>query len=57
MIRAQRSRTAGAPHGAGERDPALTAKIKRNAWTIAVLAVLFYVGFIAWNVWRASAGF
>jgi hypothetical protein len=57
MIRAQRSRMAGAPHGAGGRDPAVTAKIRRNAWTIAVLAVLFYVGFIAWNVWRASAGF
>jgi hypothetical protein len=53
---AERSRTAE-PRGAGGRDPALAAKIKRNAWTIAALAVVFYVGFIAWNIWRARAGF
>jgi hypothetical protein len=57
MIRAQRSRMAGAPHGASGRDPAVAAKIRRNAWIIAALSVLFYVGFIAWNVWRARAGF
>ena len=56
MTSAERSRTAES-HRAGERDPALAAKIRRNAWTIAVLAILFYVGFIAWNIWRASAGF
>jgi heme/copper-type cytochrome/quinol oxidase subunit 1 len=57
MIRAERSRTAEPPHRAAERDPALAARIRRNAWTIAALAVLFYVGFISWNLWRASAGF
>jgi hypothetical protein len=56
MIQAERSRTAEPQRGSG-RDPALAAKIKRNAWTIAVLAVLFYTGFIAWNIYRASAGF
>ncbi len=57
MIHAQRPRTAAPPPEAGGRDPALAARIKRNAWTIGVLAVLFYVGFIAWNAWRTSAGF
>jgi uncharacterized membrane protein (DUF485 family) len=41
---------------ADARNRELTAKIKRNAWTIAVLAVAFYIGFIAWNLYRASAG-
>jgi hypothetical protein len=59
MTRAERSRTAAplGSHGADERDSALKARIKRNAWTIGVLAVLFYFGFIAWNLWRASEGF
>lgn len=57
MIRAGRSRTADQTARARDRDPALAAKIKRNAWTMATLAALFYVGFIAWNLWRASAGF
>jgi hypothetical protein len=57
MIRAERPSTAGHSQRAGGRDPALAAKIRRNAWMIGALAVLFYVGFIAWNIWRASAGF
>jgi hypothetical protein len=57
MIHAERSRTAERAARARDRDPALAAKIKRNAWTIAALAVVFYIGFIAWNLWRASAGF
>ena len=57
MTGAGRSRTAEQGARARDRDPALAAKIKRNAWTIGTLAVLFYVGFIAWNLWRASAGF
>jgi hypothetical protein len=57
MIQAERSRAAGHPQRPGGRDPALAAKIKRNAWTMAVIAVLLYMGFIAWNLWRASAGF
>jgi hypothetical protein len=57
MIRAQRSEAAEHSRRAGGRDPALAARIKRSAWTIGVLAAFFYVGFIAWNIWRASAGF
>jgi hypothetical protein len=55
MIQAERSRTAGV-RGA-ERDPAVAAKLKRSAWMIAAVAAFFYAGFIAWNLWRASAGF
>lgn len=55
MIRAQRSRMAGGTER--ERDPALAARIKRTAWLIAGLAAFFYVGFIAWNVWRSNQGF
>jgi len=57
MIETQRSGMAEPSRRVGGRDPVLAARIKRNAWTIAALAALFYVGFIAWNLWRASAGF
>jgi hypothetical protein len=57
MIEAERSRMAGSPHRGRERDPAVTARIKRSAWAIGVLAAFFYVGFIALNIWRSSAGF
>ena len=40
-----------------ERDPALDARIKRTAWMIGGLAVFFYVGFLAWNVYRSTHGF
>jgi hypothetical protein len=49
-----RSRKAGPDRA---QDPAVAAKIKRSAWTIAAIAAFFYVGFIAWNLWRASQGF
>jgi hypothetical protein len=44
-----------APRGDGE-DAARAAKVRRNAWLLAGLAVLFYVGYMAWMVVRASAG-
>jgi hypothetical protein len=33
-----------------------TAHVKRNAWILAALAIGFYLGFIAWNLWRSTAG-
>jgi hypothetical protein len=38
------------------RELANAARIKRNAWILAALALACYVGFIAWNVVRSSAG-
>ena len=45
----------------GPADPrdsaALHSKIRRSAWVLGVLAVIFYLGFIAWNFYRGlSAG-
>ena len=37
-------------------DAARAAKVRRNAWLLALLAAAFYVGFIAWNVLRAPLG-
>ena len=37
-------------------DAARAAKVRRNAWFLALLAAAFYVGFIAWNVLRAPLG-
>jgi hypothetical protein len=42
-----------ARHSAGA---ARAAKVRRSAWLLALLAVAFYVGFIAWNVLRAPLG-
>ena len=35
-------------------DAARAAKVRRNAWLLAGVAVFFYVGYIAWMVIRAS---
>jgi hypothetical protein len=40
----------------GRRDRATAARIKRNAWMLAALATAFYLGFIAWNIVRSTAG-
>lgn len=46
------------PHGTpGRRDPAaLHSKIRRSAWALGLLAIGFYLGYIAWNVVRGLAG-
>ena len=41
---------------ARRREPAAAARIKRNAWMLAALAIAFYLGFIAWNLVRGTAG-
>ena len=46
-------------HGTGtdSGDNAVRAStVRRNAWLLGGLAVLFYVGYIAWMFVRASGG-
>jgi len=50
-----REATGAAARGDGA-DTARAAKIRRNAWLLAALAVFFYVAFIAWNSLRAPLG-
>jgi hypothetical protein len=38
------------------RDAARAAKVRRNAWLLAGLAVFFYVGYIAWMFVRSNGG-
>jgi hypothetical protein len=35
---------------------ARAAKVRRNAWLLAGLAVFFYVGYIAWMFVRSNGG-
>jgi len=44
------------PRAVGDEDAARAAKVRRSAWLLALLAVAFYLGFIAWNVLRAPLG-
>jgi hypothetical protein len=54
--RARRAAGAVAPNRSDAEDAARAARIRRSAWALALLAVVFYVGFIAWNVLRAPLG-
>ena len=45
-----------ATQGAIAEDAVRAARVRRNAWLLALLAAAFYVGFIAWNVLRAPLG-
>jgi len=51
----QAASTTVASRGHGE-DAARAAKVRRGAWLLASLAAAFYLGFIAWNLLRASLG-
>jgi hypothetical protein len=44
----------GQAQGADGRGGASDARIKRGAWLLAAFAILFYVGYIAFNFWRAT---
>jgi hypothetical protein len=46
----------GQAHGADGRRGALDARIKRSAWLLASIAILFYVGYLAYFFWRGAAG-
>jgi hypothetical protein len=47
-----------ADRGNGEAgmDPARAAKIRRNAWLLAGLALFFYVGYMVWMFVRSAGG-
>ena len=56
MTRAQRSSAPDLGQCVGPPDGARDARITRSAWLLASLAVLFYVGYVAWNLWRGAVG-
>ena len=37
-------------------EDARAAKVRRNAWLLACLALFFYVGYVAWMFIRANGG-
>jgi uncharacterized membrane protein len=43
-----------APRAAEEA--ARETRVQRTAWALGLLAVFFYLGFIAWNLLRGSLG-
>jgi len=45
-----------AMQGAIAEDAARAAKVRRNAWLLAGLAVFFYLAFIVWMFVRATLG-
>lgn len=53
MTRMERQRSDGSSD-TGD-TPGLHAKVRRAAWGLGVLAIAFYLGFIAWNVFRGLA--
>ena len=47
----------GARHGGGTDDDGMRAlKLRRKAWLLAGVAVLVYLGYMAWMAVRASSG-
>jgi hypothetical protein len=56
MIGTERSPSPERAWNARRRDPAHSARVKRNAWILAAFAIAFYLGFIAWNLVRSTAG-
>ncbi|HUO65976.1 MAG TPA: hypothetical protein VMV37_00480 [Gammaproteobacteria bacterium] len=59
MTSARRSLQPGHAHGADGRGGASDerdARVKRSAWLLTAFAILFYVGYIAFNFWRSTGG-
>ena len=44
-----------AQRGDGDADAARAAKVRRNAWLLGAVALLVYLGYIAWMAVRASS--
>jgi hypothetical protein len=40
--------------GRADESAARAAKLRRNAWLLAALALFFYVGFMIWTLIRAD---
>ncbi|HVS22765.1 MAG TPA: hypothetical protein VMU03_03490 [Gammaproteobacteria bacterium] len=55
MTGARRTSPPGSALSADEPGGARDARITRGAWLLAALALAFYVGYIAYNLWRSSA--
>jgi hypothetical protein len=55
--RARQTIPAAPQRGAADDEAARAARVRRSAWRWTLVAVAFYVGFILWNVLRASLGF
>ena len=54
MSEVEQRQAAGAAQSGEGADAARAAKVRRNAWLLAGLAVFFYVGYMAWMVLRAN---
>jgi hypothetical protein len=53
---ARARKAAGAAQGGEAQDAARAAKVRRSAWLLAGVAVLIYLGYIAWMAVRANGG-
>ena len=51
----QSRQAAGAAERGDGADAPRAAKVRRNAWLLAGLALFFYVGYMAWMFVRSSA--
>jgi hypothetical protein len=51
-----RARQAAGATPRGDGDDARAAKVRRNAWLLAGLALFFYVGYVVWMFIRANGG-
>jgi hypothetical protein len=57
MSATEQARTGRALKGrAGPPDDVRATNVRRSAWLFGLLAVAFYLGFIAWNFLRAPLG-
>jgi hypothetical protein len=55
MTSARPTSQPGQAHSTDGRGGALDARIKRSAWLLAAFAILFYVGYIAYNLLHVTA--
>ena len=54
MTRPRPTSPPGQAHSADGSGGARDARIKRSAWLLAAFAILFYLGYIAFNFWRVA---
>jgi hypothetical protein len=51
-----RQATGAAARGDGADDAARAAKVRRSAWLLGGLALVFYFGYMAWMFIRGTSG-